>query len=96
MKLLAIRGDIAQRKLREPVKNYLADFFVKGAPLSGKSFFQKTLGGNGGNPPSLNRKFAKLFRNFFPKMTKNDVFVLNKVRNGPKWPNNRPQTARNV
>ena len=34
-------------------------------PLSRKSFFQKTLSGNGGYPgPPLNRKSAKLFRNF--------------------------------
>ena len=50
----------------------------------------------GVTPPSLNRKFAKLFRNFFPKMTKNDVFVLNKVKNGPKRPYNRPKRAKSV
>ena len=48
----------------------------------------------GGIPPPLNGKSAKLFRIFFPKRTKNDVFVLNKVKNGPKRPNNRPKGLR--
>ena len=42
-------------ELREPVKNYLADFFpLRGYPpypLSGKSFFQKSLVEKGGTPP---------------------------------------------
>ena len=33
---------------------------------------------------------------FFRKRTKNDVFVLNKVKNGPKRPYNRPKRAKNV
>ena len=50
---------------REPVKNYLADFFpLRGYPpysLSRKSFCQKTLSGNGGTPPPLNGKSPKIF-----------------------------------
>ena len=33
---------------------------------------------------------------FFPKRTKNDVFVLNKDKNGPTRPYNRPKRAKNV
>ena len=37
------------------------------------------------------------FSGFFsPKRTKNDVFVLNKVKNGPKRPYNRPKRAKDV
>ena len=43
--------------LREPFKNYLADF----VPLNGKSFCQKILSGKGGYPPSLNGKSTKKF-----------------------------------
>ena len=50
----------------------------------------------GGIPPPLKGKSAKLFQIFFPKRTKNDVFVLNKVKNGPKRPHNRPKRAKNV
>ena len=57
--------------VREPFKNVLADFVRQGGtpphpyPLNGKSFFQKTLSGNGGYPlPPLNGKSAKLFRKF--------------------------------
>ena len=32
----------------------------------------------------------------FPKRTKNDVFGLNKVKNGPKRPYDRPKRAKNV
>ena len=31
---------------------------------------------------------------FFPKGTKNDVFVFNEVKNGPKRPYNRPKRAK--
>ena len=31
-----------------------------------------------------------------PKRTKNDVFVLNEVKNGPKRPYNTPKRAKNV
>ena len=31
-----------------------------------------------------------------PKRTKNDVFGLNKVKNGPKRPYDRPKRAKNV
>ena len=48
------------------------------------------------SPPPLTRKPAKFFWKKIPKMTKNDVFVLNKVRNGPKRPYNRPKRAKNV
>ena len=81
----------------EPVKNYLTDFFrfFPPYPLSGKSFFQKTLSGNGGYPPPPNGQSAKLFRNFFPRRTRNDVLVLDMVKNGPKRPYNRPKRAKN-
>ena len=47
--------------------------------------------------PPLNEKSAKLFRKkSFPKRTKNDGFVLNKIKNGPKGPYNPPKRARNV
>ena len=39
-------------------------------------------------------EFEALVPNFL--RTKNDVFVLNKVKNGPKWPYNRPKRAKNV
>ena len=32
----------------------------------------------------------------FPRRTKNDVFVLNDVENGPKRPYNRPKGVQNV
>ena len=72
----------------------LSGFFpLRGYPhppysLIGKSFFEKTHSGNGGYPlPPLNGKSAKLFR------TKNE---LNKVKNGPKRPYDRPKKAKNV
>ena len=34
--------------------------------------------------------------NFFPKRAKNDVFSLNKVKNGPKRPYNGPKRAKNA
>ena len=37
-----------------------------------------------------------LFLKKFPKRAKDDVFVLNKVKNGPKRPYNRPKNAKNV
>ena len=33
---------------------------------------------------------------FFPKRAKNDVFSLNKVKNGPKRPYNGPKRAKNA
>ena len=42
------------------------------------SFFQKTLSGNGGSPPPLTESVLCFSGNFFPKRTRNDVFVLNK------------------
>ena len=38
----------------------------------------------GVTPPPLNWKSAKLFQKKIPKMAKNDVFVLNEVKNGLK------------
>ena len=64
-------------------------------PLSKKSFCQKNLSRNGGNP--LDGKSAKHFLEInFHKRTENDVFVLNKVKNGPKRPYNRPKRANKV
>ena len=57
--------------IREPVKNYLAIFSVKGVPppptpLTENHFAKKPLAERGGTPPTpLNRKSAKLFREFF-------------------------------
>ena len=50
----------------------------------------------GGTPP-LNRKSANLLqKDFFPKRAKNDVFLLNKVKNEPKRPYSKPKRAKNV
>ena len=57
-----------QTPFREAVKNYLADF-VRFLP-------KKTLSRKGVSPPPLNGKSAKLFRDFFPKRAKNDVFFI--------------------
>ena len=67
-------GESFEAIIREPVKNYLADFFRSGGnppppyPLNGKSFCQKTLSGKGGaHPPPLNGKLPK---NFLKKWVK--------------------------
>ena len=57
----------------------LAEFF----------FAEKTLAEMEGTP-CLNGKSAKLFWKKIPSRTKNDVFVLDKVKDGPKIPYNRP------
>ena len=48
----------------------------------------------GGTPsPPLTESFSG---QNFPKRSKNDVFGLNKVKNGPKRPYDRPKKAKNV
>ena len=65
------------------------------ALLNGESFCPKTISGNGGYPPPLNGKSAKLFRKFFSlKGLKMMFFSLNKVKNGPKRPYNGPKRAK--
>ena len=43
------------------------------------------------SPPPLTESPLSFSRKKIPKRTKNDVFVLNKVKNGPKRPYNRPK-----
>ena len=72
--------------VKEPVKNYLADYH----------FSKKPLADRGGTPPPLNGKSAKLFQIFFLKGLKMMFFSLNKVKNGPKRPYNGPKRAKNA
>ena len=46
----------------------------------------------GGTPtPPLTESPLSFSGIFFPKRPKNDVFVLSKVKNGPKKPHDRPK-----
>ena len=89
------------RSLREPVKNYLADFVRYGGtppyPLNGQSFFQKILSRQGGGtPPPLTESPLSFSGIFFLKGLKMMFFSLNKVENGPKRPYNGPKRAKNA
>ena len=60
-------------------------------PLTDNHFAKKTLSGKRGYTPPLTESSLSFSGNFFPKRTKNDVFGLNKVKNGPKRPYDRPK-----
>ena len=49
----------------------------------------------GGTPPPFTESPLSFSGIFFPKRTKNYVFLENKVKNGPKRPYNRPKKAKN-
>ena len=58
-------------------------------------FAKNPLAEMGGTPsPPLTESPLSFSGIFFPKRTKNDVFVLNKVKDGPKRPYNRPKRAK--
>ena len=66
-------------------------------PSAENHFAKKTLGyGYGEYPPPLNGKSAKLLRKTYPKRDKNDVLVLDKVKNGQKRPYDRTKRAKTV
>ena len=53
-------------------------------PLTENYFAKKTLAERGGTtPPSLTESLLSFSGNLFPKRAKDDVFSLNKVKNGP-------------
>ena len=68
-----------RKKIREPVKNVLADFSVKGVPppptpLTENHFAKKPLAERGGTPAPLNGKLPKMFLKNGPKRAKIGVF----------------------
>ena len=67
-------------------------------PLNEQSFFQKKPLGERGvpPPPPLTESLLSFSGKKIPKGTKNDIFGLNKVKNGPKRPYDRPERAKNV
>ena len=77
--------------LREAVKNYLADITpLPGptpppTPLAENHFAKRPLSVMGGTPPPLT-EIPPSFSGKIPKRAKNGVFVINKVKKGPKRP----------
>ena len=68
----------------------------KNAPLMENHFAKNPLAEMGGTPPPLTESLLS-FSGFFPPVrTKSGVFVLSKVKNGPKGPYNRPKRAKHV
>ena len=58
-------GFIFHMYFREPVQNYLADFFRFPYPLKENHFAKNPLAERGDTPPPLNGKSAKLFQEIF-------------------------------
>ena len=87
----------------KPLSDIIVDIFGNIINLSGKNYivfgthklpYRKK--GVAPSPPPLNGKSAKIFQKKIPRRTKNDVFVLNRVRNEQKMPYNGPKRAKNA
>ena len=85
-------------KIREAVKNYLADIVRKGGtPLTDNHFSKKPLAERGGTTPSpLTESPPSFSGNFFLKGPKMMFFSLNEVKNGSIRPYNGPKRAKNA
>merc|ERR1711973_914821 len=76
-----------------PLRGYPPPLLTENQSEKKKVFF---LSGKGGYPPPLTESPLSFSGKFFPKRAKNDVFSLNKVKNGPKRPYNGPKRAKNA
>ena len=69
--------------------------YIPRTPLAENHFAKRPLSVMGGTPPPLT-EIPPSFSGKIPKRAKNGVFVINKVKKGPKRPWNRPKRSKNV